>query len=108
MWVTIEAIAERYRVGTDRLLDYARRGNLPCRRVLDGETFVDEAVVATLFRPRSGAAVSYAEPTGPHLGILGIQRLGGELGAREDRKRAVRASPKESGTFVHAPRKATG
>jgi hypothetical protein len=107
-WVTIETAAERYLVGTNRLLDYAQRGNLPIRRTELGAVFVDETAVAMLFRPRRPAVITHPQPQGPHLGILGVQRLGQASNARDGRRRAPVTGAAQSGTFEAAPRKATG
>jgi hypothetical protein len=94
-WMTADAIAQRYLVGEAKLLDYATRGNLPIRRSAQGErapTLFDESVCARFFRPRIAGIVTYREPKGPHMGILGVTNIGAEPHApRSERRRVVRA-----------------
>lgn len=102
-WMTAEQVAVRYVVGERRLLEYAERGNLAMRRCADGRVLFDAEGVARFFRVR-GAAAPAAGPgaRAQHLGVLGVARLGeavvaqaatgetGRLGAREERRRALR------------------
>ena len=97
-WMTAEAIGERYRVGLERLLAYAARGNLPIRRVLGEPPLFDESVVARIFRPRGAMVVSYREPSGPHLGILGVQVMGARPGESSARNRKRVPSEAVGGT----------
>jgi hypothetical protein len=94
-WMTADAIAQRYLVGEAKLLDYATRGNLPIRRSPPGgdgaPTLFDESVCARFFRPRVAGIVTYREPKGPHMGILGVTNIGAEPHApRSERRRVVR------------------
>jgi hypothetical protein len=75
-WMTAAQIAERYAVGEDRLVAYGRRGNLPFCRTAEGTTLFDERTVARFFRPRGPALVAARASRGPHLGLLGVVRLG--------------------------------
>ncbi len=100
-WMTAEAISERYLVGETRLLEYAWRGNLPFRRQEGGDTLFDESVCARIFRPRVAGAITWKEPSGPHLGVLGVTAMGSE--PRGVRRRAVRA-PARDAAAPDAPR----
>ncbi len=75
-WMTAAQIAERYAVGEDRLIAYSRRGNLPFCRTAEGTTLFDERAVARFFRPRGPALVVARGAPGPHMGLLGVVRLG--------------------------------
>ena len=75
-WKTAEELALTYVVGEERLLEYGRRGNLPMFCDQDGTMRFDELFVAKLFRTLPGHAVSFAVPSGPNLGVLGVSRLG--------------------------------
>lgn len=75
-WMTAAQISERYAVGEDRLMAYGRRGNLPFCRTPEGTTLYDERAVARFFRPRGPALVVARAARGPHLGLLGVMRLG--------------------------------
>jgi hypothetical protein len=109
-WMTAAEIAGRYLVGEARLLSYADRGNLPRRRLADGTTLFDERVVARFFKAKRGVITSMKIPEGPHMGVLGVAKLGDrtdramppasmtlELDPREARRRALRlATPRET------------
>jgi hypothetical protein len=75
-WMTAAQIAERYVVGEDRLIAYSHRGNLPFRRSDEGATLFDERAVARFFRPRGHGLVAARPARGPHLGLLGVVKLG--------------------------------
>jgi hypothetical protein len=73
---TAEELSKHYAVTGDRLLSYARRGNLAMRRVGDALQF-DEAAVARLFPLRRAYGISIsAEHPQPGFGTLGAHRLG--------------------------------
>ena len=78
-WMTVDEICERYAVGGQKLLDYSQRGNLPLMRRPDGTTLFDESVVGRFFRRRDGQ-MSFAAPAGPHMGVLGLSRMGEKPG----------------------------
>jgi hypothetical protein len=68
-WMTGAEISARYITSEQKLLDYARRGNMPMLRQDDGGIVFDADHAAILFRPRG--------PDGqPNLGVLGAARLG--------------------------------
>jgi hypothetical protein len=101
-WMTAAQIAERYAVGEDRLVAYSRRGNLPFCRTDEGTTLFDERTVARFFRPRGPALVAAQAVRGPHLGLLGVVRLGDKppqnLRAPAPNVRALRPAPFERST----------
>lgn len=66
-WTTAASISRRFLVGTERLLDYSRRGNLPMRTDPDGTVLYDEEIVQCLFRLRRAAPDAPVE----NLGVLG-------------------------------------
>ena len=74
-WKTAAHLTARYAVSESRLSDYSSRGNLPLERQPDGSVLYDEDEVANLFPPRAGAFAAPA-PKGPHLGLLGVMRMG--------------------------------
>lgn len=84
-WMTGTEVSERYSIGAQRLLEYSRRGDLPCYWTDSGEVMFDADTVALLFVPRSAEL----RRTGPDLGTLGQLRLGPDL--QED---AAAAPPK--------------
>lgn len=116
-WKSAAQITARYAVSESRLSDYSFRGNLPMMRQPDGSVFYDETEVAQLFPARSGI-FSVPTPKGPHLGLLGVARMGDEpatlggsatlstLNPRERRRRAVRLE--ESGVYEGIERRKTG
>ncbi|MFT3765645.1 MAG: hypothetical protein QM820_09035 [Minicystis sp.] len=76
-WMTVSEISARYIVGEQKLLAYARRGNMPMMRCEDGSILFDGSYAAQLFRPRSPEAAITAPATGkPNMGVLGVSRLG--------------------------------
>ena len=90
-WKTVTELSEDYLVGSDRLLGFARRGNLACRWLEDGTTLFDEAGVALLFRTRHG---------NESLGTLGLARLGdGTPSAAPATSRRHRARPQAEPSF---------
>jgi hypothetical protein len=66
-WTTAASISRRFLVGSERLFDFSRRGNLPMRTDADGTVLFDEEIVQCLFRLRR------ATPEAPsqNLGVLG-------------------------------------
>jgi hypothetical protein len=76
-WMTGSEISTRYIASEQKLLDYARRGNMPMLRRDDGSVLFDEEHAAILFRPR-GPSPGLAAPTEgePNLSVLGASRLG--------------------------------
>lgn len=97
-WMTAEQISTRLVVGAQRLLEYAKRGNLAMYRLEDGTVFFDGDAAANYFRPRN--AVMQAAPDVQHMGVMGKVRLGEGyptaapvgISGREARKRALRMS----------------
>ncbi len=76
-WMTGSEISARYIASEQKLLDYARRGNMPMLRQDDGSVLFDEGHAATLFRPRGPSPLLAAPPGGkPNLGVLGVSQLG--------------------------------
>ena len=97
-WMTAEQISTRLVVGAQRLLEYAKRGNLAMYRLEDGTVFFDGDAAANYFRPRN--AVLQVDPDARDLGVMGKVRLGEGhttpastgLSGREARKRELRLS----------------
>lgn len=95
-WMTAEQISTRLVVGAQRLLEYAKRGNLAMYRLEDGTVFFDGDAAANYFRPRN--AVMQVDPDAQHLGVMGKVRLGEShtttapagISGREARKRELR------------------
>jgi hypothetical protein len=76
-WMTGAEISARYIASEQKLLDYARHGNMPMLRRHDGSVLFDEEHAAILFRPRGPSPVLAAPADGePNLGALGVSRLG--------------------------------
>jgi hypothetical protein len=111
-WLTAAEIRQQFVVGEARLEAFARRGNLPCRRLPDGATLYDAEVVAGFFRSHRGT-ISVRASTGPSMGLLGVTKLGEKpaetltpsgifpLDGRETRRRALRLA--SSRGIVDAP-----
>jgi hypothetical protein len=70
-WRSANHLSRKYLVSGERLLAYARRGNLPMLSDADGGLLYDEHFVQLLFRPRSAVP---SQP-GANLGVLGQSRL---------------------------------
>ena len=51
-------------------------GNLPFRRTEEGDLLFDERTVAQFFSSRVPSIFSARVPSGPHLGLLGVTKLG--------------------------------
>jgi hypothetical protein len=81
-WMTGCEICARYVASEQKLLDYARRGNMPMLRQADGQVLFDEGHAATLFRPRGPSAGSPEADGRPSLGVLGVSQLGGPPSTR--------------------------
>lgn len=72
-WITAAELSKIFVVGSERLLEFARRGDLPCHWDQQGRALFDSEYASTLFRRRGVALAAHAEP---HLGVLGSVRLG--------------------------------
>ena len=93
-WMTGSEISARYIASEQKLLDYARRGNMPMFRQDDGSYLFDEAHAATLFRRRGPSPMVDAPADGkPSMGVLGVSRLGER--AAPQRMEAVAAASEE-------------
>ena len=76
-WMTGSEISARYIASEQKLLDHARRGNMPMFRQDDGSILFDEEHAAILFRPRGPSPALPAPANGkPNLGVLGVSQLG--------------------------------
>jgi hypothetical protein len=77
-------ISARYVVSEQKLLDYARRGNMPMLRQDDGSVVFDEGHAAMLFRPRGPSPGPATAPMDgrQNLGVLGVSHLGERASAR--------------------------
>ena len=79
-WMTGPEISARYIASEQKLLDYARRGNMPMLRQDDGCILFDEEHAAILFRRRGPSpALSAPGVDKPDLGVLGVARLGARV-----------------------------
>ena len=76
-WMTGSEISARYITSEQKLLDQARRGNMPMFRQDDGRVLFDEEHAALLFRPRAPPGAPGAPEDGRrNLGVLGVSQLG--------------------------------
>ena len=75
-WMTGSEISARYVASEQKLLDYARRGNMPMLRRDDGSVVFDEVHAAILFRRRGPRRGWPRRADGGNLGVLGVSRLG--------------------------------
>lgn len=75
-WSSSEQICRDFRVGPDRLLSYATRGNLGFRRLADGTQEYDLSQVNRLFAPRQACLTLPIARNATSLGQLGKLRLG--------------------------------
>ncbi len=90
-WLSATELTRQNCVGEGRLLEHARRGNLPCRRDGQGQLHYDATLARRLFRPRTQATtIALDQPAGAGFGILGQLTLGG--GHPQRRKPAARAA----------------
>jgi hypothetical protein len=95
-WMTAKQISARLTVGEDRLLEYAKRGNLAMYRMDDGSILFDAEGAARYFRSRIAAASRVPEMQ--NMGVLGSSRLADRrgqreqpsIGRREERRRELR------------------
>lgn len=90
IWSTAVELSKRFVVAEPLLLSYGRRGNLPMRRTISGETFFDEDVVMQLFRRRGSGEWPVLGAKPANLAVLGKTRLGTPETVQTLRKRPVR------------------
>jgi len=75
-WQTSEEIGRNYAVGAGRLMAYAERGNLGCRRTPDGGMLFNAAHVERLFVPRGTCLQLPMMRAEQGFGTLGAIQLG--------------------------------
>lgn len=91
-WQSSEEIGQRFGVGPGRLMAYAERGNLACRRPAGGVVLFDADQVERLFPPRGANLQLPMMGAERGFGTLGGVKLGhvGVIGAPRPVEQAAR------------------